>query len=75
LNLSGEFNRRSDSIVEGDEDNSGAPLVDQEPNEFEGLSGDGVMHHPSENETEYAEIDGSHQNDIFEQDNCKWLTK
>ena len=67
--LSGEFNRQSDSCIDGNADNSGMPLVDQESSELSGLNGEGAMIGSSE--AEYAEIDAGDQNDIFEQDNCK----
>ena len=66
--LSGEFNRRSDSQVEIDGDNSNAPLME---GELSGLNGEGSMIGTGAEE-EYAEIDTSKYDNICEVDTCKF---
>ena len=71
--LEGDFNdkdRQNSQIVDGD--HSGMPLNDTENNDLSQLNEMGVGDMSSGNpEAEYAEIDASAQNNIFEQDECK----
>lgn len=57
MGLSGQFNRLSESIVEGDASGSGLPLQDGDQSELAALSGENALiAHP---EAEYGEIDGA----------------